>query len=86
MHKPLIAFNTETAMEIINDENGLLVPVGDSSKMANAIVQVITDPILNQKLVANTTALFKASSWEKITIQYLKVYKSLNTQKNNYNA
>lgn len=80
MHKPLIAFNTETAMEIINGESGLLVPVGDSSKMANAIVQVITDPLLNQKLVANTS-LFKASSWEKITIQYLEVYKSLNNQK-----
>ena len=85
MHKPLIAFNTEAAREIINDESGLLVPVGDSSKMANAIIQVITDPILNQKLVASTS-LFKASSWEKITIQYLKVYKSLNNQKNNFKA
>lgn len=77
LHKPLIAFNTESAREILHNDCALLVPVGDESELGQAVVQVIVNPLLKNKLVANSSVV-DSYSWEKIATQYLNVYQSVN--------
>jgi len=52
--RPVIAFNTGTACEIIEDEQtGLLVPKGDVKALAAAIERLIGDPALAQRMGQN---------------------------------
>jgi glycosyltransferase involved in cell wall biosynthesis len=79
MQKPIIAFNTESAQEIINDKiTGLLVPLRDDEKLAEAIIQVLTDKKIAEKLVANATDKSSAFEWEKITLDYENIYSEMN--------
>ncbi len=43
--RPVVAFNTGTACEIIKDEqNGLIVPKDDENALANALIKLVNDP------------------------------------------
>jgi glycosyltransferase involved in cell wall biosynthesis len=79
MHKPIIGFDLKSTREIISDDGSLLVPVGDSQKLGQAIVEVITNPKLKSILESNSGKV-KAQSWEKIANQYLNVYKKVQGQ------
>ena len=75
MQKPVIAFNTESAREIIGDKtDGLLVSTGDSKKLAEAIVQVLTDSQLKNMLVENTGRKIETFRWERIIREYETTY------------
>jgi glycogen(starch) synthase len=76
MNKPLIAFNTPSAKEILNDEVAIFIPVGNSDALAKAIVEVINDSKLRRKLVINTTKI-SITSWDKIVNKYIAVYQNL---------
>ena len=79
MHKPIIAFNTESSREIIQKGTGLLVPTNDTEALANAIMKIFTDKRLREQITAKTfTAKF--SSWQEIVNQYLLVYQKLYEQ------
>jgi glycogen synthase len=83
MHKPIVAFNTEASKEVIRKETGLLVPVGDSQEMANAIFKIVTDTEFRERLVANTTK-GEIKGWKEITHQYLRVYEKVMKKENKY--
>lgn len=76
MHKPLIVFNTPSAREILDDEVALFIPVGNSEMLGRAIVNVISDSKLRQKLVINTTRI-SIDTWDTIATKYLSVYQNL---------
>ncbi|MFS9038469.1 glycosyltransferase family 4 protein [Streptococcus timonensis] len=48
--KTMVATNIPGINEIVNNENGILVPAKDASAMAQAIEKMATDPLLREKL------------------------------------
>jgi glycosyltransferase involved in cell wall biosynthesis len=77
MHKPIVGFDIASTKEILPKGTGLLVPVGDSPKLGQAIIEVISDPTLKSKLSAESEKV-RASSWENISVQYLNIYQNIN--------
>lgn len=58
---------------IRNGENGLLVPVGDEQAIAQAMRQVLSDPVLSEKLSHQGSELRRRISAEAIAAQWLDV-------------
>src|SRR5207244_3164657 len=53
---PVVATASEGAREIIEDEqNGRLVPIGDTEAMANSIMDLLNDPTQHKRLAENAT-------------------------------
>ena len=51
---PVVANASEGAREIIEDnQNGRLVPIGDTEAMANSIMDLLNDPTERQRLADN---------------------------------
>ena len=78
--KPLIASNIKGYASVITDgEDGLLVPPKNPNKLAEALLSLINDEPLQQKLGANGRAKALEYDWEKVTQRlmdfYLKVIK-----------
>ena len=48
--KTMVATNIPGINEVVNAENGILVPVKDATAMAKAIEKMATDPRLREKL------------------------------------
>jgi glycosyltransferase involved in cell wall biosynthesis len=68
--------------EIIeNERSGLLVPPADPSALANAILRVLRDDSLRQKLIENGRARSQAFRAEKIACEYGRLFEQLVTQK-----
>ncbi len=75
MKKPVVAFNTDSSVEIIENEvDGLLVPLASEDKLAEAIIHVLTDRVLREKLIQNGIGKAANFSWTDITQKYTKIY------------
>lgn len=75
--KPIIATKVKKFLDLKDKENALIVPPADSDSLAEAIISLVKEPELRQKLSVSTVALASSSSWEKITDQYLALYGEL---------
>jgi glycosyltransferase involved in cell wall biosynthesis len=75
--KPIIASNDAGLPEIITDDfNGILVDSNPNS-IAKAILSLVENPNLVRKLSENAIISAKTKfSWEKITREYIKLYKN----------
>lgn len=71
--KPIVAFDTESTLGVLRKGSSLLVPVGDSKKLAQAIISLLTDSELYRKLVVRAKEA-KTYGWKKIADQYIDVY------------
>jgi len=57
--------------------NGLVVPVGDSDKLAKALLRLLGDPDLRQRLGQAARVKIEAGyDIEKVTDRLMKIYKS----------
>nr|HDO80577.1 glycosyltransferase family 1 protein [Candidatus Bathyarchaeota archaeon] len=71
MHKPIIAFNISPISEMINNGvNGLLVPSGNVEKLADAILQILSNSNLRRRLASNTYSV-SSFQWEDAARKYL---------------
>ncbi|AKM79395.1 MAG: Glycosyltransferase [Candidatus Beckwithbacteria bacterium GW2011_GWB1_47_15] len=64
---PVVVTRVGGNPETVNQDNGILVPVGDSKALAEAIVKALNRPRLN-------LLLQNKYSWEKTANEYLKIY------------
>jgi glycosyltransferase involved in cell wall biosynthesis len=49
--RPAVSFDSDGAREVVlPDETGILVPLGDTRKLADAIVTLAADPVLRRTL------------------------------------
>jgi len=73
---PVIGSDTGGIPDIIQDcETGLLVPEKDISKLSNAILSLIENKELREKIAVNGyNKVRERFSWEKIAESYLSVY------------
>jgi len=76
MRKPVVAFKSASAPEIIDDGiDGLLVPVGDIKKLAQSIILVLSDEALRERMAKNSGLKIASFEWKKIADRYVAVYK-----------
>jgi len=57
-----------------NWENVVMVPVGDSLAMADAIVKLLTEPELCGKISGNAKRLSESFSWPSIAEDHINLY------------
>lgn len=68
--------------DVVTDgKNGLLVPVSDRAALANAIVRLIQDPELRQRLAAEGRRSVEPFSSEGYALQLTRLYRGLTTER-----
>jgi glycosyltransferase involved in cell wall biosynthesis len=80
---PVIATRSEGAREIIDDEQtGRLVPVGDADALANAIVQMLSDPKQGERLSENARRVVRERfSLGRMVAATEQVYREIGARK-----
>ena len=76
-NKPVIASDIPTMREVIEDEyNGLLVPPKKPELLAEAIIRLLTDSDLKDKIINNVKyELYNGdNSWSRIVDKYVEIY------------
>ena len=76
---PVVASRVGGIPEIVDDGlDGLLVPPGDESELANALVRVLTDPELHRRLAgAGREKIAARFSFDAMVRQYESIYDAL---------
>lgn len=73
--KPVVGTYHCGAEDIIKDNyNGFLVPQNDVQATAQAVLKILDNPSLAQKLSVNAQERAKEMSWDKTIQRYLKIY------------
>lgn len=77
--RPVVATAVSGALDVIQPgENGLLVPPHDPAEMAAAILRLLADPALAERLGrAARRTVEERYSWEKVGSRYLQLYQQL---------
>lgn len=73
---PVITSNTSSLPEVAGDA-ALLIDPDDSTSLADAILKVISESQLREKLISKGKERAKLYSWERTAKETLKAYKSL---------
>ncbi|NPA33933.1 MAG: N-acetyl-alpha-D-glucosaminyl L-malate synthase BshA [Chlorobi bacterium] len=75
---PVVASNTGGIPEVVRDGiEGLLCPVNDTKAFADAIMKILTNPELHQKLVDNAIKRARDFDTSKIVPQYEQLYRKV---------
>jgi phosphatidylinositol alpha-1,6-mannosyltransferase len=76
--KPVVAFDIEPHKEIVKEEVGLLVPQGNCRALAEAIIKILIDHELAQKMgCAGYERVKKEFVWKKSTENFLNILKEV---------
>lgn len=79
---PIIATNVGGIPFLLkSEETGILVESENSNDMAQAILRLINDPQLVQKLSINGRRLAESCSWQNVLKMWQKVFSDLNMEK-----
>ncbi len=74
LHKPIVAFDTSFVREIVGLDSALLAQAGSAESLSQAIVNIITNSQLKDRLIANSNNS-KIFTWEAIANQYVRAYR-----------
>lgn len=74
-------FSTGIARELINNENGIVVPVGDKEKMAKAISTILTDRKLREKMGNKNREIINLLSTDKIIDLWIDLFNSVSRRR-----
>ena len=75
---PVIATNVGGVADLIeNRKNGFIVDQGQAEKLAMAIIELINNPDLIQKMIAQNLEDIKTKDWPTIARRIDDVYKSI---------
>ena len=71
---PCVAYDVAGLRDSVRDgETGVLVPSGDVKALANAIIEVLVDGGLRERLSRNALEWAGRFSWDKTAEEFLKV-------------
>jgi len=77
--KPIISTNRGPAPELVNNgQSGILTEIGDTSQLKEALLKILTDKSLEEKMGLNGYKnILKNYTWEIITKRINKVYEEI---------
>ncbi|ODS35025.1 hypothetical protein BEH94_03725 [Candidatus Altiarchaeales archaeon WOR_SM1_SCG] len=73
---PIITTDTGGTRELIKD-NGIIVPMGDSEAIADAIIRLINDSKLREGMGEKSREIAENMSWKNVAEEYLKIYEKV---------
>jgi glycosyltransferase involved in cell wall biosynthesis len=73
---PVVVTDTGGTSELL-DGNGVLVPMGDSDAIAEAIRRFMDDPARRQQMGMRSREIAEGMSWEAVGNAYLRLYEEL---------
>lgn len=74
---PVVSTNAGGIPDLVEDGvSGLLVPVGDAAAMAQAVLHVLSEPLLAARLREAGLTAAEAYAWPTVRDQWLRVYRS----------
>ncbi len=75
MGVPIVATNVGGVPDmIVNGEDGLLVPDGDVQAMANAVISLLKNAELAERISKNGRELAERSSWNEVRAEWVKIF------------
>ncbi|MBN1363348.1 MAG: glycosyltransferase family 4 protein [Syntrophaceae bacterium] len=74
--KPVVSFALKESMYSLQDA-GIFIPNDDTEKMADAIVNIISDKQLQKQLGINAELRVQQLSWDKVSLPLIHTYESL---------
>ena len=75
---PVVASDLEAFRRVLDDgDAGVLVPVGDSGALADALADLLHDPVRRAQLSAAGSRVVLAYDWQHVTKQIVEVYKAV---------
>jgi glycosyltransferase involved in cell wall biosynthesis len=78
MGLPVVSTDVGGIRDLLSDGvSGLLVPDDDVQAMAEAILRLVGDPRLAERLSTNGRRLAEASSWEQVRVQWERLFAQL---------
>lgn len=75
---PVVGTNVGGIPDVIaHEQSGLLVPPSDPKALAEAIVRILSDRALGERLATTASARLEKFDWDRIATQYAKLYESM---------
>ena len=75
---PIVSTDADGCKHVVNDGvNGLIIPVGNSKAIANAIQKIINNHELKSQLISNGYKKAQMHDWSIIKEMYLKMYNKI---------
>jgi phosphatidylinositol alpha-mannosyltransferase len=80
--KPIVASNIDGYRGVLSDgEEGLLVRPEDERRLAEALIRLLRDPSLQERMGRQGQAKAADYSWQKVAQQVLNCYRELSERK-----
>ncbi|MBF4516659.1 glycosyltransferase [Flavobacterium sp. ANB] len=74
---PIVASKIPHTKEVLTEDSGILVDIGDENQFAQAAIKLLNDENLREEMGKNAFRKTRASSWENIGIAHMNTYKKL---------
>jgi glycosyltransferase-like protein len=74
---PVLTTDIEVFREYLNDQNALLVPPGDAQQLAKALVRLVTEPQLRERLALAGPGVAARFTWEACAAEHIDIYRSV---------
>lgn len=79
--KPVVATTASDFPELVEGSGaGVVVPPGDPDRLADALVDVLSDPGVRERMAANSLRMAEELSWENVAKRHLELYASLHRE------
>lgn len=75
--KPVVASKIYRFSDVVDGENGLLVPCGDVDALAEAVIDLLSDPSLQKKISQRLRRLARRNDWKNVSRSTLALYLEL---------
>jgi glycosyltransferase involved in cell wall biosynthesis len=75
--KPVVASKIYRFSDVIDGENGLLVPCGNADALAEAVIGLLADPSLRKKIGQNLRRFARRNCWKNVSRRTLALYLKL---------
>lgn len=74
---PIVASKIPHTKEVLTEDSGILVDIGNEEQFADAAIKLLSDENLREEMGKNAFRKTRASSWENIAIAHINTYKKL---------
>ncbi|OXA88915.1 glycosyltransferase [Flavobacterium hercynium] len=74
---PIVASKIPHTLEVLTEDSGILVDIGNEDQFAEAAIKLLSDENLREEMGKSSFRKTRASSWENVGIIHINTYKNL---------